>query len=158
MKSSQEEFDSIQKLLAIKRHEQPPPGYFSYFSHKVISRIEVDQYEERPGFWARLASRFDAKPVLACAYGFTISGLLLMGFRLSEIFEQEAAAAPTPSGPWLASALGSGNLESAEFVHSGYGRPSNLASFSSLYPVFQAQATTANSSFHIQPASFNFSH
>ena len=159
MKSPQENFDSIQRLLALKRHEQPPPGYFNYFSDKVISRIEVEQFENSPGWWARFVSRFDAKPVLACAYGFTISGLLLMGFRLSEIFEQEAATAPTraPSSPWLAAGLGSGG-DSAEFVHTGYDRPSSLASFSSLYPIIQSQPVGGNSSFRIQPASFSFAH
>ncbi len=157
MDSSPEEFDSIQKLLALKRHEQPPPGYFNYFSDKVISRIEVEELEQHSGWWAWLISRFDAKPILACAYGFTISGLLLSGFRLAQIFEQEAAAAPSPAGPWLATTPDPSTLGSTEFLRGNNVQPANLASFSSLNPVIQPQ-NLDRGQFRVQPASFSFAH
>lgn len=90
------------QLLAIKRHEQPPPGYFHSFSDKVIARIEMEELTEYSSWWSWLINQFDAKPVVACLYGAVVSGLLLAGFKLSEEFERGIAAEPAVASPWLA--------------------------------------------------------
>jgi len=43
MSSEPENFEALRRLLVIKRHEQPPPGYFNDFSRQVISRIRADE-------------------------------------------------------------------------------------------------------------------
>jgi hypothetical protein len=99
---SSDDFDNLKRLLALKRYEQPPPGYFENFSDRVISRIEAEELSEYSSWWQWLVAKFDAKPVVAGAYGLTVSGLLLAGFHFSETFENEVAKNPTPTLPWLA--------------------------------------------------------
>ena len=107
MSSHPEEFTKLRKLLAFKRYEQPPPGYFDHLRQKVASRLEAEELVEYSSWWQWLVEKFDAKPVLACVYGAVVSGLLLAGFRLSLVFENEVAATPIFSGPWLAVTPGS---------------------------------------------------
>ena len=52
-----ESFPEVARLLSLKRHEVPPPGYFNHFSAKVIARIEAESLAEahRPWWSAWLA-------------------------------------------------------------------------------------------------------
>lgn len=103
MNSSPEELDRLKKLLALKRYEQPPPGFFNHFSDKIIARIETGRPATRPSLWQRLFPELDAKPVLACAYGLVITGLLVVGLGVSESLESDAAnTAPNLGSPWFA--------------------------------------------------------
>ena len=102
MKPAPQEFNRLTKLLGLKRHETPPPGYFNNFSDKVIVRIEADGLFVRSSWWQRLFPEWDAKPVLACAYGLVIMGLLAIGVGISQSLETEEAAAPDLGRPWFA--------------------------------------------------------
>jgi len=102
MSSSPENFDQLRKLLTVKRHEQPPPGYFNHFSDKVVARIEVEGLKMRVSWWQRLFPELDAKPVLACAYGLVMMGLLAVGIGVSQSLDTQEASAPNPRNPWLA--------------------------------------------------------
>jgi hypothetical protein len=92
MSPEQENFDSLRKLLALKRHEQPPPGYFNGFSNRVIARIQAgekgDNALERlswDGSWfRRLWGLLDARPILAGAVGAGACGLLIAAVMYSE--------------------------------------------------------------------------
>jgi len=99
-----EEFRQLRSLLTLKRIEQPPPGYFDHFSDKVVARIEADALVMRVSWWQRLFPGFDAKPVLACAYGLVITGLLVVGLGVSQSLESDESAAPRLGNPWLAQA------------------------------------------------------
>ena len=102
MNTSPEDFDQIRKLLALKRHEPPPPGYFNHFSDKVIARIEAQGLVMRPSWRQRLFPELDARPVLACAYGLIITGLLVVGLGVSQSLDSEESPAPTLGSPWFA--------------------------------------------------------
>jgi hypothetical protein len=100
-----ENFDKLRTLLTLKNHEQPPPGYFNRLPGKILARIEASELASESTWWNWLVERFDARPILACAYGFTISGLLLMGFRVSQLLQADAQAettSPSFGGSWLA--------------------------------------------------------
>jgi len=94
MSQSPENFDSLRRLLALKRHEQPPPGYFNHFSSQVIARIKLGESGERESvleqlLWEapwlqRLWAAFEAKPILAGVFGVAVCGLLITGVVCSD--------------------------------------------------------------------------
>jgi len=47
MPHPEDNFDTLRRALKLKRHEQPPPGYFTGFSREVISRIRRDGLHTR---------------------------------------------------------------------------------------------------------------
>jgi hypothetical protein len=94
MNSEQEDFEKLRRLLTLKRHEQPPPGYFHDFSRQVISRIKTEEQTAPDSFLERLIGHgpwfqrlwngFEAKPILAGAFGVGVCGLLVAGLVSSE--------------------------------------------------------------------------
>ena len=97
-----EDFEQLRKLLALKRHEVPPPGYFESLPRKVMTRVEMTELGVYSTWWEWLVARFDAKPLLACLYGFGVSTLLLLGFRIPQWVDADIGSGAAPSGPWLA--------------------------------------------------------
>lgn len=87
--SSPENFDSLQKLLHLKRYEQAPPRYFDEFSSRVMARIGVG--EARLSWWERLG--FDLRPALGAATGILACGLVIYGVATAGGDEQQLNAA-----------------------------------------------------------------
>jgi hypothetical protein len=78
-----ENHEQLLNLLAIKRHEQPPPGYFVSFSHQVISRIEA-QCSQRVPWWRQWFAELTEQPLLASTYGLLFAGLLVIAAGLAQ--------------------------------------------------------------------------
>jgi hypothetical protein len=116
MSSPFDQFEDVQRLISCKRYEQPPPGYFNRFSAQVLARIETEEAFERSSWRSRLIARFDAKPVLVCAYGLAASGLLFFGFHLSEAFEAEVSGSPALTRAWFATSPTGSALLSQDFA------------------------------------------
>lgn len=83
MNAGPENFDQLRRLLMIKRHEQPPPGFFEAFPRRVLARIEAGETGEahRP-FWQLpwledLFAAMELKPALAAAFSVVVCGLLV---------------------------------------------------------------------------------
>lgn len=91
MTPEQENFQDLRRLLALKRHEQPPPGYFHDFSRQVIARIQAGETASSDSWLGRMApwlrsfcSGFEAKPIVAGAFGVGVCSLLVFGLVSSE--------------------------------------------------------------------------
>ena len=81
----EQNFDQLRKLLALKRYEQPPPGYFQNFSCKVIARIEAAELTAPASWWEKLGFRFNLRPALMCGLSVVVCGLLSIGV-ISSLF------------------------------------------------------------------------
>lgn len=104
MSTGTEDFEKLRKLLKLKRHEQPPPGYFSGFSQHVISRLEADGESARDAgkmveapWLVRFLRTLEANPFLAGALGVLVCGSLIGGVVFSQQNDTNSIAAITPS-------------------------------------------------------------
>lgn len=79
MGSSPEEFAELRRLLAAKRAEQPPPGYFNTFASKIVARIEAEELAAPKPWWVRWFASAPWSPGLATANTAIVTGLALLG-------------------------------------------------------------------------------
>src|SRR5436309_369012 len=116
-----DDFEQLRRLLALKRHEQPPPGYFHGFSRQVIVRIQAGELgdAEEASLWSfsggsflqRIWATLDARPVLAGAFGVAVCGFFVVGALLSDntgtAAENQLSSGPVQvadtSSPWVQS-------------------------------------------------------
>ena len=99
MHPDSENFEKLRRLLAVKRHEQPPPGYFYHFSDIVVARIKAGELGEdatlaaRVGWeWSwlkRLWSSLETRPAFTAAFGLLVCGFFATGIVLSERGEND---------------------------------------------------------------------
>ena len=94
MNENENNFESLRRLLVLKRHETPPPGYFNYFSSQVLQRIRAgdtgksanwleDLFDQ--ALWlGKLLQAFDVKPVFASAFAGALCLLLFLGIIYAE--------------------------------------------------------------------------
>ena len=90
------EFESLQRLLALKRHEEPLPGYFDRLPGEVRARIAHAAAHPEPA-WRRWLAAWDLSPALATSYA-TVAVTLVLG------------------GVWWAQRTGSGSPGAAQVV------------------------------------------
>jgi hypothetical protein len=113
MSENTEKFEQLQRLLKLKRYEQPPPRYFNDFSQQVIARIRagervgdvavMERLWEAP-WLQRIWSVFEAKPMLAGVLGVAVCGFLITGVVYSDKADVQPVAlipvsesAPSPA-------------------------------------------------------------
>ena len=121
MNENTENFERLRRLLKVKRYEQPPPGYFHGFSGEVIARIKLGERGEDSAVIERLLweapwlqriwAAFEAKPVLAGAFGLAMCSMLIWGGIYSENGDvQPVALIPVtesaPGSPEVANVVG----------------------------------------------------
>jgi hypothetical protein len=109
----------VERIIALKRFERPPPGYFHLLPGRIISRIEKG--ESPSGFWENWGAAFGIRPALACAFGLSVCGAVVVGICFSP--KSEATAGVTgqiPASVWAVSADGGaapGESESSRGLH-----------------------------------------
>ena len=79
MSENENDFEALRRLLALKRHEIPPPGYFEDFSSRVIGRIRAGEAARELPWLLRLLQAFEAKPAYPVALASALCMLLLFG-------------------------------------------------------------------------------
>lgn len=94
MKDSGQNFDELKKLLKLKRHELPPPGFFNHFSDEVVSRIRAgeargsgvlaDRLNDSAPWLVNFLRFFEAKPGVVGAFATSLCLLLVFGVVLAE--------------------------------------------------------------------------
>src|SRR5271166_1499249 len=85
MSNSPENADNLQKLLKLKRYEQPPPGYFNNFSLKILHRIESEEEHNPDTAWIRkLLMILETNPIAAGIFGVSVCSLLISGIAYSQ--------------------------------------------------------------------------
>lgn len=93
MDSQPENFENLRRLLALKRHEQPPPGFFDGFSRAIYVRLQGGEAAQPVG-WERVAweapwlvrlwDALSVKPLLTGAMGVAASAMVLAGVLSAE--------------------------------------------------------------------------
>jgi hypothetical protein len=80
----------VSRLLAFKRHERPPVGYFDRFPREIIARIRAEECAP-DSLWESVASRIPCfqqlltiSEPLAGAVGLAVCGVLIRGFIISD--------------------------------------------------------------------------
>jgi len=94
MSEANDNFKEVRRVLRLKRHEVPPPGYFSNFSGDVLARIRAGETGAPEGFWARLQSGsplwggwlhiFETKPGVIGGFATSLCLVLLIGVVVAE--------------------------------------------------------------------------
>ncbi len=103
---------SVEKIIALKRHEQPPPGYFRLLPDRIINRIEHG--EGQSGFWEKWSPAFRVRPVLAYALGLTVCTALTAGIWFSPKLDQGAGGSDSgPGGRWAAESASTASVETS---------------------------------------------
>ena len=128
MDPAPEDFDRLRKLLALKRHEAPPPGYFDRFGDGVRARIAAEQAVPRRPWWNLQIAAFDAKPILVGAYAVALAGLVMIGVNMFQNTGQspvnEMNTEASQPGAQVAPAVASTtNLPPGFLVNPGTGQP-----------------------------------
>lgn len=98
MSNESEKFDELRKLLALKRHEQPPPGFFRDLPGRVLMQIEQEE-SVRPGWWARLREAFELRPALSVGFAGGLCCLLVAGVYHGQKTGSEAEGGLAVSEP-----------------------------------------------------------
>jgi len=140
MSTPTQDFEKLRKLLKLKRHEQPPPGYFNRFSDHVIARIEAgdgktgDAGDLVVAPWiGRFLRMLDANPFLAGSLGVLFCGSLIGGIVFSQQGDDHSLAAASPVG--MNAGFGLNATEPvAENLASDSLHPAGLGGFSTNVP------------------------
>lgn len=98
MNSHENDFYQLRKLLAVKRHEQPPPRYFDRLQANISAAIH-EPIEEN--WFMSFLRNLSVKPAMGCAFGLAV--FTSLGYGLVHSFNTPATIAEN-DGPLFAGA------------------------------------------------------
>ena len=150
-----ENFDPLRRLLALKRHEQPPPGYFHHFSGQVIARIRAGERAAPDTAWGllwdapwlqRLWAALEARPVLAGSVGVACCAALLASVVLFDGNTDKNSAQAEPPQQAMEASLGFSDRSS----RGSFFEPAALA----VFQLTNSFTSSEGSLFPVQPVNF----
>lgn len=168
MNETEPNFEALRQLLALKKHELPPPGYFNRFSGEVVSRIRAGEsarpetamerlFVEAP-WLLKIIQAFESKPAFTGVFASALCLLIVAGI----VYTDNPTAAPDATAPGQVSQSGSPMAAlSPGFLNAS---PSDVQSglVSSTNPVLSLDSSAApnaspfgNPNPLLQPVSFN---
>jgi len=77
MSENENDFDALRRLLALKRHEVPPPGYFENFSGNVIARIRAGDTAAELPWLLKFIQWFERRPAMPVTFASSMCLVLL---------------------------------------------------------------------------------
>lgn len=98
MNSDSHDFETLRKLMALKRHEQPPPGYFNRLPDRIAARLE--RGEGQMGFWEKLVSHFSFRPAFVYGFSFAAFSALTVSVIYSVRAQPPQSAQTPPKNGW----------------------------------------------------------
>jgi hypothetical protein len=94
MNRNNNNFEDLKRLLKLKQHEVPPPGFFNDFSEEVVSRIRAgesrhditfaEQLQDTAPWLINFIRLFEARPGLIGGVATSLCLLLVLGVVLAE--------------------------------------------------------------------------
>lgn len=117
MDNPPENFENLRRLLALKRHEQPPPGYFDEFRAEILDRLRAGDMRretttERISWEVPWLHRFlellSAKPALTGVFGAAACAAVLSGVLYAERLNMPALAQEDVASPVMLSSTAPG--------------------------------------------------
>jgi hypothetical protein len=119
MNQERQQTEKIVRIIALKRFEQPPPGYFHLLPDRIMNRIEKG--EGKSNFWENFVAAFSIRPALVYAFGLSVCGAVTAGIFYSPKSETMASATGSmPDSLWAISqpaALADGDSDAPRDLH-----------------------------------------
>jgi len=129
-----DQFESLRRLLALKRHECPPPGHFDRLADRIHTKLQAGLGAVAPTWWERLVAQFDIRPAFATALALAVGAAYFYGWSWSHVVEAQAVGPRAPSStPWMMASQVPWPAVAAE--HELDSRLPALASRSSVHPI-----------------------
>lgn len=114
MNETEHNFDELKRLLKLKRHEVPPPGYFNRFSGEVISRLQagenrahqsfVEHVEDSAPWLVKVLRIFETKPGIIGGFATSLCVILLLGVVFAEYSDNTPRQPLVVANPGMESA------------------------------------------------------
>lgn len=80
------------RLLALKRHELPPPGFFDRLPGRILVSIRAGSEVADVPWWSRLWQSIRQEPMVSASYAALGVGVMLFGFSVFETARESAPA------------------------------------------------------------------
>ena len=169
MNESQNNFSDLKRLLKLKRHEVPPPGFFEHFSEGVVSRIRAgeargqnslaESLNDHAPWLVNFLRVFEARPGLIGGFAASLCLLLVLGVVLAEHSDTGPQNVfTTASAETSAASAVSASAAVPEFANIGAAEGGiAISTNASLQPVASLFGQPAGAAL-FQPASFSQAH